>query len=526
MTDLLSRRKFLTTMTAFGLGAPLAGVSPASAARPILHFGPTKHFSYEGLVERARVSATRPYSAPIFPAPQVVQRIDYEAWGRIQFDPSYALDANGPGIYPATFFHLAKFFPKPVAIHVVENHRARQIIFSPRYFRRPADSAARELPQHSGFAGFRLQESRYRSDWPTQDWIAFLGASYFRAIGALNQYGLSARGILIDSAEPTPEEFPDFTDFYIENARNEADPVLVYALLNGPSVSGAYRFALWRDTGVIAEVEAAIFVRKDIKRLGLAPLTSMYWFSESEKRELDDWRPEVHDSDGLALWTGTGERIWRPLINHSIPVTSSFVDFNPKGFGLLQRDRDFENYLDGVRYERRPSVWVEPLEGWGAGVVQLVELPTDDEIHDNITVYWRPAAPAQAGTVYRLRYRLHWLAAEPYAAPLAYCVATRIGRGGQPGKPRPKGVYKFAVEFAGQRLDPLWGDTVKAVPVITASRGAVQGAFLEPVPGTRQWRVIFDLAPVDAEPVELRLYINGNGEALTETWLYQFRPPL
>jgi glucans biosynthesis protein len=355
--------------------------------------------------------------------------------------------------------------------------------------------------------------------------MAFLGASYFRAIGALNQYGLSARGILIDSAEPTPEEFPDFTDFFIEEQRAESDPVMVYALLDGPSIAGAYRFAIRRTEGVVQDVEAALFLRTGVKRLGLAPLTSMYWFGETEKRRFEDWRPEVHDSDGLAIWTGGGERIWRPLTNPPTAVTSSFIDNNPKGFGLLQRDRTADDYLDGVNYERRPSVWVEPLEPWGAGSVQLIELPTDDEIHDNITAYWRPEAPAQAGASYRLKYRLHWLADEPYPARVARAVSTRIGRGGEPGTRRPKGVYKFVVEFAGASLEPLWGDTVKAGPVVTASRGSIERAFMEPVPGTRRWRAIFDLKSEGTDPVELRMYLQGNGEALTETWLYQFRPP-
>jgi glucans biosynthesis protein len=389
----------------------------------------------------------------------------------------------------------------------------------------PKNSPAHKLPDQSGFAGFRLQESRNRPDWRTQDWMAFLGASYFRAIGALNQYGLSARGILIDSAEPTPEEFPDFTDFFIEEQRAESDPVMVYALLDGPSIAGAYRFAIRRTEGVVQDVEAALFLRTGVKRLGLAPLTSMYWFGETEKRRFEDWRPEVHDSDGLAIWTGGGERIWRPLTNPPTAVTSSFVDNNPKGFGLLQRDRTADDYLDGVNYERRPSVWVEPLEPWGAGSVQLIELPTDDEIHDNVTAYWRPEAAAQAGASYRLKYRLHWLADEPYPARVARAVSTRIGRGGEPGTRRPKGVYKFVVEFAGESLEPLWGDTVKAGPVVTASRGSIERAFMEPVPGTRRWRAIFDLKSEGTDPVELRMYLQGNGEALTETWLYQFRPP-
>lgn len=528
MNHHFTRRRFLRATALLGMGSPLLGYNPIGWAgdnNKSLDFGPAQRFSYDMLIERARAMADEAYEPPLRPAPEVVKKIDYEEWGKIRYNTNYALFNEGSGIYPATFFHLGMFFQKAVRMYAVEDGKARRIFYNSKYFDMPKDSVARKLPDKSGFAGFRLQESRQRDDWRTQDWLAFLGASYFRAIGALNQYGLSARGVVIDSAEPTPEEFPDFTDFYIEGARSETDPVFVYALLDGPSITGAYRFSIWRKEGVITEIEAALFMRKDVKRLGLAPLTSMYWFSESEKRRLEDWRPEVHDSDGLAIWTGSGERIWRPLINQPTSVTSSFVDNDPKGFGLLQRDRAFENYLDGVNYERRPSVWVEPLDGWGAGSVQLVELPTDDEIHDNITVYWRPAEPVRAKASYRLRYRLHWLAEEPYPAAVARCVATRIGRGGQPGKPRPKGVYKFAIEFAGAALDPLWGDTVKASPVVTTSRGSTQGAFMEPIPATRRWRAIFDLLPEGTDPVELRLYIQGNGEALTETWLYQFRPP-
>lgn len=525
MNDAPSRRGFLRAVSLLALGGALPRLPLAAPAAGALRFGPALPFSFDALAERAAALAKKPHVPPPRATPAIVQQIDYEAWGQIRYRPEAALAAQGPGLYPATFFHVGQFFQKSVKMHAVENGQAREILYSSDYFSMPKDSVARKLPEKTGFAGFRLQESRNREDWRTQDWIAYLGASYFRAIGALNQYGLSARGVIVDSAEPTPEEFPDFTEFYIEEAVKEGDPVMIYALLDGPSLTGAYRFATRRGEGVVQDIDVALFLRKDVTRLGLAPLTSMYWFSETEKRRLEDWRPEVHDSDGLAVWTGAGERLWRPLVNQPYAVTSSFVDQGPKGFGLLQRDRVFENYLDGVNYERRPSLWVEPLDNWGAGSVQLVELPTDDEIHDNIAAYWRPAEPAKAGNSYRLRYRLHWLGEEPYPSDMARCVATRIGRGGQPGKPRPKGVYKFTVEFAGPALDPLWGDTVKAEPVVNASHGEVSGAFMEPVPGTRRWRAIFDLTPGDGnDPVELRLYIRGNGAALTETWLYQFRP--
>lgn len=521
-----SRRRFVRSSALLTLGAPLlASLRGAWAESSGLNFGSARTFSYEALIERAKSMAKAPYKQPQKPMPDVVRKIDYDEWGKIRYDTHSALFANGPELHPATFFHLGMFFQKSVKMHAVEDGKAREILYSNSYFDMPKDSVAHKLSdKNSGFAGFRLQESRLRDDWRTQDWMAFLGASYFRAIGALNQYGLSARGVIIDSAEPTPEEFPDFTEFYIQGALKESDPVIVCALLDGPSISGAYRFSIRRTEGIVQDVEVALFARSNIKRLGLAPLTSMYWYSETAKRRMEDWRPEVHDSDGLAIWTGQGERIWRPLINQPFAVTSSFVDVDPKGFGLQQRDRERENYLDGVNYQNRPSLWVEPLDSWGNGSVQLIELPTDDEIHDNIGAYWRPEAPVTAGAEYRLRYRLHWLADEPYPPSVARCVATRIGRGGQPGKPRPQGVYKFVVEFAGERLEPLWGDNVKAAPVVSASHGTIDGIFMEPIPNTRRWRAVFDLIPETSDPVELRMYIQGNGEALTETWLYQFRP--
>ena len=442
-----------------------------------------------------------------------------------RFDPRRALFAEGPGVYPATFFHLGQFFQKSVKMHVVERGMAREIAYSPDYFDMPEDSPAKQMPQDSGFAGFRLQEARHRKDWPTQDWIAFLGASYFRAIGALGQYGLSARGIAVNVATPEAEEFPDFTSFFIAPADEAGATVSVFALLDGPSLTGAYHFAIRRGEGVVMDVEKVLFLRRPIMRLGIAPLTSMFWFGEGNRGFQKDWRPEVHDSDGLALWTGQGERLWRPLNNPKEVVTSSFLDENPRGFGLLQRDRDFDHYLDGVHYERRPSLWVEPLEPWGAGAVQLVEIPTDDEIHDNIAAFWVPRTPAKAGDSLGLRYRLHWLADEPYPPEtLARVVATRIGRGGQPGKPRPPGLTKFVVEFAGK---PLAGLAASRKPQarITTSRGAVSYVFTEAIPGTKRWRAQFDLTAAGTAPVELRLYLaTTEGAPLSETWLFQYRP--
>ena len=251
----------------------------------------------------------------------------------------------------------------------------------------------------------------------------------------------------------------------------------------------------------------------------------MYWYSETVKATGIDWRPEVHDSDGLAMWNGAGEHIWRPLNDPPHTMASAFVDNNPHGFGLLQRDRNFDHYLDGVYYDRRPSLWVEPLDGLGAGAVQLVEIPTDDEINDNVVAMWVPQQPAKAGSSYRLRYRLHWKADEPYPTPLARCVATRMGRGGEPGNPRPPGVRKFVVEFLGGPLASLpFG--VKPEPVLTAARGQFSYVFTEAVPDgvPGHWRAQFDLTVEGKEPVDLRLYLKSGSQTLSETWLYQYHP--
>lgn len=540
--DLLAASAGLAGLAASGFTAPVLAQSG-------LKLGAGQAFSIDALKARARDMAAKPYAAPPRPKPEVLERIDYDAHGKIRFKPDMALWAGGPSPWPVTFFHLGRYFQKAVRMHVLEGENtrqtAREIIYDERYFDMPKDSPAHELPEGAGFAGFRFQEARAGQpgpkgttlDWKGNDWVAFLGASYFRAIGDLFQYGLSARGLMIDAAiHGTAEEFPDFTHVWLETPKPDARSVVVHALLSGPSVAGAYRFTMTRhagpqESGVTMEVEKSLFLRKPVARLGIAPLTSMFWYSETVKPTAVDWRPEVHDSDGLALWTGAGERIWRPLNNPPRTMASSFGDDNPRGFGLLQRDREFSHYMDGVYYERRPSLWIEPLagtdgKGWGKGAVQLIEIPTDDEIHDNIVVAWSPAEPTRAGQALEFRYRLHWLNDEPFPTPLGRVLATRLGNGGQPGTVRPRGVRKFMVEFRGGPLANLPKGVIPE-PVLWASRGSFASyrhteAVPNDVPG--HWRTQFDLTVEGNEPVEMRCFLKAGDTVLTETWLYQYHP--
>ena len=296
-------------------------------------------------------------------------------------------------------------------------------------------------------------------------------------------------------------------------------------------MTGAYRIRTERLTDtrdihrVVMDIDVELFARRDIKRLGIAPFSSMFWYGEHSRTQAADWRPEIHDSDGLAIWTGSGERIWRPLNNAPRVMTSAFVDRDIKGFGLLQRDRDFVHYLDdGVFYERRTSVWVEPLDGWGSGAVHLLEIPTDDEVHDNIAVYWCPDEPLRAGDQRRYRYRLSWLDDIPFLETLGRATATWTGMGGRPGQKRPQGIRKFVIDFQGPVFAGLGREDGVEV-VVTASRGEVSNAYTHPVVDQRErWRALFDIQASGNEPVDLRAFLRKGDRALTETWIHQYFP--
>ena len=530
MSESIDRRTLLK-----GAAASAAAMNPLAEALGAqsdgLQFDSPVPFTYDLFKTQARDKAHAPYAPPARPAQEVLQKINYEEWGKIRYRDDYALFANGPGRFPVTFFHLGLFFQKAVRMHVVDGGDSRQIVYDQSYFDMPADSPAHDLPKGAGFAGLRIQEARDGAlDWHKNDWVAFLGAAYFRSIGELAQYGLSSRGVAIDVAvADRPEEFPDFTDFYIEPG--VGDTITLYALMEGPSIVGAFKFLMTRAKGVVMDIQTTMFTRAQVSRFGIAPLTSMYWYSETKKETAIDWRPEVHDSDGLGNVVrqrrATVAAAQQSAAHHGLGLFRQ----QPTRFRSLQRDRVFDHYLDGVFYDKRPSLWVEPLpgpsgEGWGKGSIQLCEIPTDDEIHDNVVAMWVPADPVPAGAELNLNYRLHWLASEPYPSKLASVWATRLGRGGQPGQPRPKGVRKFMVEFLGGPLGALpFG--VKPDLVVSASRGTF-GPYqlIEAVPDgvAGHWRAQFDLIVDGTDPVELRAFLKSGGETLTETWMFQYHP--
>jgi periplasmic glucans biosynthesis protein len=517
MTIALPRRPSRRTMLA-GLVAA-AAVPAARAADAPSSLGPPKPFNFERLAALAKTLAARPYQPPVIREAGILDRIDYDAFQEIHFRRDQALWRDQPRAYPVELFHLGRFFKAPVRIYQVSGDQAREVLYTPSLFDFGKAEFARGLPMDLGFAGFRVMHPN-----GTNDWLAFLGASYFRSSGELDQYGLSARAVAIDTAMPVPEEFPRFTRFWIEQPVPGTERIVIFALLEGPSLAGAFRIEAGEDHRVVLDIDAVLFTRKDIGRLGLAPLSSMFWYGKHNRTQGTDWRPELHDSDGLAIWTGTGERLWRPLNDPSATRVSAFADVNPRGFGLLQRDRSFADYQDdSVFYERRPSVWIEPLGHWGAGAVQLIELPTEDETNDNIVACWVPREPIRAGAEHRFGYRLHWLAEEPYPPVVGHVIATRTGVGGVPGQKRPPGRRKFVIDFAGGTLAQFVRES-GVEPVVTASAGRIVEPYALPIVGTGHWRCVFDLDSEATDPIELRCYLRRAGNALTETWLYQYLP--
>jgi periplasmic glucans biosynthesis protein len=522
----MQRRHFLracAALIAAGLLRPgRSAAGPATTALSPL--GKPQAFDYAWLKGQARALANGVYQPPVSHIPDAVKGLGWDQYQAIRYRPAHALWANEHRRFQVKFFHLGLYYQNPVRMYEVTDGQAQELAYDPAMFDYGKSGLQdSRLPKDLGFAGFRVH---FHTDLE-RDIVAFLGASYFRAVGGEMQYGLSARGLAIDCGMDRAEEFPTFTAFWLERPAPDASKFTVYALLDSPSVAAAYRFDISPAAVLVMEVDAALYPRRAIERLGVAPLTSMFQYGENDRRIANDWRPEIHDSDGLAMWTGSGEWLWRPLTNPASLRFNAFLDQNPRGFGLLQRDRNFDHYQDdGAYYDRRPGLWVEPKSGWGKGSIQLVEIPTVDETFDNIVAFWNPTDKPQPGQELLFTYRLYWGAQIPVNPTLAQVVATRTGLGGIVGQRRRYFSWRFVVDFAGANLSMI-GKHINLEPVISASRGQIEITSVRPLEAVRGYRATFDLKPTDdsVAPIDLRLYLRANGQPLTETWLYQWTPP-
>ena len=482
--------------------------------------GADELFDFDVLRFRAKALAFQPYVEPKPVVPEWLQRMSYDEYNEIQFDSRQSWWRAEQLPFQLQFFHPGGLFTRPVRMNEVVNHVARPIEFSPRFFDYRKSRPGR-VPADLGFAGFRVV-TELNQPGKMDELVAFLGASYFRALGKQQHYGLSARGLAVDTAEPTGEEFPRFEEFWVERPAAGAGELTVYALLNSPSMAGAYRFIFMPGETTVVRVRASVYCRRNPTVLGLAPLTSMYAHGENSGWSQTDFRPEVHDSDGLLMENGAGEWIWRPLTNPKGVRVVAFQDNNPKGFGLMQRDREFEHYSDlEAFYHQRPSAWVEPVGNWGPGSVRLVELPTKDEFGDNIVAFWVPAKLPAIGEPIEFEYKLHWLSDPVRRPPAGYVISTRVA--GVPGRAELK---RFVLEFAGPYLNAQPDDpAIEAVVTVGEGAKLENEAVVVKNRFTGAWRVAFEIRPDSSgHPVELRCFLHKGQHLLTETWSYLWNP--
>lgn len=477
-------------------------------------------FGFEQVTAKAKTLADQPFQAPP-PVPEFLQRLDYDAWRSLRYRPEKALWRGEQLPFEAQFYHPGYHYDHPVDIQIANQYGVGHLAFEKKRFVYPNPSLREKVPADLGYAGLRLHYALNHDDY--KDEVAsFLGASYFRAVGRGQHYGLSARGLAVDTALPSGEEFPYFKTFWLQEPDPEADRMTVYALLDSASITGAYRFVIKPGASTVMDVEARLFPRKKIDKLGIAPLTSMFMFGETRNSHSDDTHPELHDSDGLMIATATGEWIWRPLVNPGSLAVNSFVGECPKGFGLMQRDRHFDHYRDAqAHYEQRPSLWVMPQGDWGAGHLELVQIPSDSEKNDNIVAYWVPDTPVQPGQPLHFAYRLAWQMQEPTRPPGGYVVATYTGRS-ELADQHDGTVRKVMIDFTGPRLREMDADAVVNARIDVGDGGKLLQARTWKNEAAGEWRVAFHVARKNPDtPLELRAYLaDGDGGALTETWSY------
>ena len=485
----------------------------------------TEPFSFQWLKSQMRERANVP-DAPPMPLDNFLENLTYDDYRNIYFRPNQSRWADSARPFQLQAFHPGWLFPDPVQVYEVVDGQSRPLIFGTDDFEYRNDLADR-VPEHAELSGVAGLKVNAPLNTPTKfdELVTFLGASYFRALGSGNSYGLSARGLSIDTWLNTPEEFPRFTSFWVVRPETENAALEIYAAMDSTSVTGAYRFVISPGADTVIEVESELNFRTDIRQLGLAPLTSMFYFAEHSERVFDDFRSQVHDSDALQIIRGAGDVLVRPLNNPHNVSNSYFSGEDVVQFGLLQRDRNYEAYQDaGAQYHNRPSVMIEPIGDWGAGAIRLVEIPAELEIEDNIVLFWMPENAPKAGETRTYSYKMHWGALPADGAgELAYVHSTRTGVGGPSGVPLENpNLRKFVIDFEGGALGNMAPET-ELKPVVTTSAGEISGLGLHKIDdATQRWRLFFDVDGNDERLIEITAHVAGQDRKLTEVWLFQW----
>jgi periplasmic glucans biosynthesis protein len=468
-------------------------------------------FSAQAVTEMAQRLSREAHGIKQLDNNSPLRQISYDQYRDIRVDQEHAIWRTDQVPFRIDVLPAGFLFQNPVSISVVEAGLSREITAPPGTFLLGPLVEKQLAKQTIPLSGFRVRSPiNTRAIW--DEFLVFQGASYFRAVGKGSAYGLSARGLAIRTAAPTGEEFPTFTNFWIERPSANASGLVIHALLQSPSTTGAYKFSVVPGTETVMDVEATLFPRVALDNVGIAPLTSMFLFDESIRTRIDDFRDEVHDSDGLQIMMDSGEQTWRPLSNPTQLQVSSFTSVPPKGFGLVQRSRKFSDYQDlEAQYEKRPSTWIEPRNNWGPGSVQLIEIPTDRETNDNIVAFWRPRDPIPAGKPWTISYRMRWNQIPKLAPELGRAVFTRTG-------PSWDGKRKlFVIDFEGL------GKSTEGLRIDAGtSTGKLTNLVLQPNPRIGALRASFELGPDEANVAELRLRLMRGNEPATETWLYRW----
>ncbi len=481
-------------------------------------------FGLDDVARQAEQLANKPHVPAASSVPEFLASLDYAHYREIRFLPEQALWRKDGLPFQLQFFHPGHLYTRPVNIHLIDNGKTRRLAFQPEAFDYGSLPFKGRVPTDIGYAGFRIHTALNAPDGMDETAV-FLGGTYFRALGRGQHYGLSARGLAIDTAEARGEEFPAFTDFWIEKPAPGSTRLTVLALMDSPSLAGAYRFVIEPGRETVMQVEARLYARAAVGKLGVAPLTSMFLHGEATGNTFGDYRPEEHDSDGLLIQAQNGEWLWRPLENAPQIRINRFAADHARGFGLMQRDRAFDHYQDlEWRYQDRPSLWIEPSGDWGAGAVELVRLPSDNSTLDNIVAYWTPAQPLQAGQARTLGYRMRWLRDDGALFAGARVIATRLSTSNTERLPENQGVVRYLVDFAGGALERLRKPgEVEAVSSLQGA-GRIRSQRLEPNPHTGGWRLTLFVEPPAGGTAELRAFLKRGDEVLSETWSAAYPP--
>ena len=467
-------------------------------------------FSLDDVSAKAKELAGQKYEAPRSNLPNEFREMKFADYQKIRFRNEKAewADQNTP--FKLSFYHQGMHFDTPVKINEVTADSVNEIKYDASRFDFGDMKLDPKATEQLGYAGFRVLYPINKAD--KQDEImTMLGASYFRVVGKGQAYGLSARGMAIDTALPSGEEFPRFTEFWIERPKPGEKQLVIFALLDSPRATGAYRLTLRPGTDTIVDVKSQMYLRDKVSKLGVAPLTSMFLFGANQPSKVLNYRRELHDSSGLSIHAGNGEWIWRPLNNPKHLSVSNFTVENPKGFGLLQRGRDFSHYEDlDDNYDKRPSAWIEPEGDWGKGSVDLVEIPTADETNDNIVAFWSPAVLPKVGEPLEVAYRLHWtLDDAAFHSPDSAWVKQTLRSTGDVKQSnlirQPDGSVAYLVDFEGPSLKKLLPDAPVRSQVSVGDNAEVVENSVRYNEHTKGWRLTLRMKIKDAgKPTEMR----------------------